>query len=167
MWTHINGNIRIDDLGSIGLEENNFLKEAEEFLGPIISYATPDEQWEECNLPLGSEGSILYSIIPPTDHSYGAVINFFGDLRDFPDDEDYGPDYRQKRSIESIEKWFEDVCKHYYIRQGVLQISKEYGSEIILLTYNDADYKTHIHKVEFTKRQQVLASKKDILTSKE
>lgn len=110
-WTHINGSIRVDSLRLLGdCQEPRFDK-----LFKTVTYEDIGDQ--ECNVPCGSEGSIDVKVYTNKNESCIAayVVSFFGDLRDFGGQED----------IESVKKWFNNICSKLWVRQAVLQILDE------------------------------------------
>ncbi|MCP3681274.1 MAG: hypothetical protein GY861_01160 [bacterium] len=111
-WTHVNGSIRIDALRIIGMPQPN-LKE----LFKTASFEDDSAVWDNCNVPIGSEGSIAVSIWEnPSDSAVTAyTVGIFGDLRDYEDEEE-------------IVKWFTDIIenKGLMIRDAIISIKIEY-----------------------------------------
>ena len=117
-WTHVNASIRFDGF--------SFMKDtmiSEKDLGQIINYDY-DGEWDT-KLPLGSEGSIEYTIV--TTGSASSVANravvFTGDLRDYDD-------------WEFILNYFNSIVEGRMIRSGVLEIDVE-GQDSMVFAYSD------------------------------
>lgn len=119
IWTHVNGNIRIDSLRF----DNNEISTIKNILGKIIHF---DDNDYKTNLPCGSEGSLEYNIVEnPNESDISAFsVSIFGDLRDY-DDVDY------------IEKWFNNILNEFLIRNAVLEINVEGQQNIILYSVDD------------------------------
>lgn len=100
-WTHVIGAIRYDGLGALGKDQPD--------LGTSCGYYDDDEQWEECDIPCGSEGSLQYAIWTNPDDNCVArwIATIFGDLRD----------YDEGKSQEVID-YFNRIVKDHFIRQG-------------------------------------------------
>jgi hypothetical protein len=125
-WTHINGQIRIDDMRF--LESEGALK-VKKILGNTFDWNSTEEEEEECSVPYGSEGSLQYIIYenPNLHHLAAYVVSVYGDLRDFGDDED----------VEKVKKWFTSVIDSSIIRQAILEIDVEGKGGIILYYSNE------------------------------
>lgn len=129
-WTHINGSIRIDDYVP-GERREEFRKYIEKLLGKQYDFEdllALEDRDPETILPLGSEGSIKYTIWEnPNDcHVNYMTVNIFGDLRNFGLPE-----------IPGVIKWFKNILMNIDFRSAILEIDVEYGPKIILLgNYN-------------------------------
>ena len=128
-WAHVCGCIRID---SLRLSENDIKKDSqriEEVLGKIMQWDYEGDDYGKTKLPMGSEGSLEYSIIgnPDLSHLAAYVVAIWGDLRD------YGEDIED---IQYIEDWFNNVCSEFIIRQAVLTITAGCLEEPKTITYN-------------------------------
>gem|GEM_PF-2960052 len=148
-WTHIAGTVRINSISEI---DGDIMQKIKDYLGEVVDFNSPEEVWDKSTMPQGSEGGIKYILSEDP-----RQVSFCADLRDYPSDSDY----HSERTVEAIITWFEEFLKNFWIRQAVIQINVEYGDEVILFTYSDAEYVTHIHKIVFSRRQQLFASKKD------
>lgn len=108
-WAHVAGVIRVDDLRVI---PTSVLADLKERLGPIKHYAD-DVDEETVKLPLGSEGSLQYSIYENPDKSTmtAYVITIWGDLRDYEE-------------TDSIAEWLKTTFdpNTTWIRQGVMEM---------------------------------------------
>ena len=112
-WTHIAGTIRIDTIDHDGVRSqiNKVLWQTWKW-GDTVD---PDTKYA----PYGSEGSIQYIITENPDESSitAFVVTFYGDLRDYDNDE-------------KIIAWFEKACDAFYIRQATITIDVE-GQKMI------------------------------------
>ena len=114
VWTHIAGVIRVDCIR--GISEPKFNKI---FIKSLWGEYNPD-----CNMPMGSEGSLDFRVIEnPNRNSIAAyTVVIFGDLRDFGTED-----------IHKIEDWWNKVLEQCdMVRQAVLQIQPEDGETKIL-----------------------------------
>lgn len=152
-WTHINGSIRYDHI-SLGLSEikhpiwnnkDNQYYSLDKILGnKFPSYAWNwdetlteekeveyDELWDSCEVPIGSEGSIDYSIWqnPKSNIISQYTVNIWGDLRDFG-----------LSNIDKVKSWFNKITDGFMIRSAILEIDIESHSTIIL-SYQDNQIK--------------------------
>ena len=138
IWTHVNGQIRIDDM-RFGTDSN--LSIIKNIIGNTCDYHSTDEEWEKCSVPTGSEGSLQYSIIENPDKSSLAAytVAIWGDLRDFSD-----------KDVDKIRVWFDKILNSsgLWIRQAVLQIEVENGI-CQILRY---EYEKLLHIIELEKK---------------
>ena len=149
MWSHINGNIRLDEFMFHDTEK------VKSILGKMAVYnkensGLPIKDFsilkEDIKLPYGSEGSILYSVITNTDeHSLPAhSISLWGDLRD----------YDLSIVNDEMIPWFQNLLNEFMknnlsIRNAILQIEVESGETIILIAdTNNIDFDNHTIKVK-------------------
>ena len=126
IWTHITGCIRVDDMKMI-LQPNNKTDFSKIFVRN--TWYHPNDNG---NLPTGSEGSIDVEFIDRNDDessSYMQTVAFFGDLRDFTQED-----------CQTIKDWWYNIPiqlgKGCSIRQAVLNVEPEDG-ESFLLTEKD------------------------------
>ena len=126
IWTHITGCIRVDDMKMI-LQPNNKTDFSKIFVRN--TWYHPNDNG---NLPTGSEGSIDVEFIDRNDDessSYMRTVAFFGDLRDFTQED-----------CQTIKDWWYNIPmqlgKGCSIRQAVLNVEPEDG-ESFLLTEKD------------------------------
>lgn len=120
-WTHIAAVIRIDALkGLFGPQSKDDIRKV---LGPIARFDGPEEDWDACTLPCGSEGSLEYDIWENEDaHCVAAfTVSVFGDLRDYDE-------------TESIKNWFDSLCSRFFVRQAVCLAETE-GCEARIFQY--------------------------------
>ena len=125
-WTHVNGSIRVDHLRNISPDINfdSIFKEAK----------WDEEDWDNCNIPCGEEGSLSVNIWEDPHQSSMAAytVNIFGDLRGYND-------------YEEIVKWFTNLVTKTFpmVRDAVITISVENeGYMILRLEENDEGDKT-------------------------
>jgi hypothetical protein len=130
LWTHVSGAIRFDGVVIRGNNEI-MLKGLRKTLGNTCNFDSPKEDWDKCNVPCGSEGSLQYEIYEYHTGLPWAIVPIWGDLRDFGSEE----------QVRQIKDWFYRVCKDWgLVRQGILQI--QVGSEEgIILQYTDKEAK--------------------------
>ena len=119
-WTHVNGCIRIDGIPCI---EDVSKKSIRKILGNTCDFNSSDSEWEACNVPRGSEGSIQYELISAGGGLVLWTIPVWGDLRDFGTDD-----------IHIIKEWFDKIINKsdLSIRSAILEIRIEYGETIVL-----------------------------------
>ena len=108
-WTHVSASIRFDGIMGIGLP-------TELDLGVICTF----EDWNETDMPCGSEGGIEYTVIKNKDENSMAamVVVFYGDLRDYEDSKE-------------ILSYFEKITNGRMIRSGILEIEIEYQEKLV------------------------------------
>lgn len=120
-WTHVAAIIRIDAIkGLLGPQSK---EDIHKVLGPVAEFDGPQEAWDACTLPCGSEGSLEYDIWENKDeHCMAAfTVSVFGDLRDYYE-------------TESIEEWFNSFCSKFMVRQAVC-IAETEGYEAKVFQY--------------------------------
>lgn len=124
-WTHVNGSIRVDHLRSItsNIDFNDIFRTTH----------WEDDNWDDCNMPCGSEGSLDINIwTAPSKSSIAAyTINIFGDLRDY-------------ENKEEIINWFHKLITKTFlmVRAAALTIHVEGSAFINLTLYDDKIYMT-------------------------
>lgn len=142
VWTHINGSIRID---SIHFLDNLNKADIAKILGKIVTWEDLMEDTSEIatELPMGSEGSLQYTIWENPDSSdiTRFTVNIWGDLRDY-------------RDLDAIKKWFEKVLNSgFMIRSAVLEVEVEYLEHVILVAHEaDSKFKLKCFKVKGAKK---------------
>ena len=117
-WTHVAATIRFDALRLPGMPDQRPI------LGNTCSFDSPQEDWEKCDVPCGSEGSVkhlIYEEPGPSLAAYVAII--WGDLRDYS-------------NVEEIKKYLERIIEGRMVRQGVAQIEVEFGLVHTLVVEN-------------------------------
>lgn len=160
-WTHVAGIIRLDSLGATivmgptSIKRQKIEEAVAKAMGNTCDYESEPEEWEQCNVPRGSEGSLQYNVFPNSDKddhalSWGYAV-IWGDLRDFGEEDVPGIQDWFQKSLERLqkpegfnpleemgmdEKW--DYMLHsFLIRQAVLSVRVEYGERTILLWDDD------------------------------
>lgn len=121
IWTHVAAIIRIDAVKGVwGPQSKDDIKRV---LGPIARFNGPEEDWDACTLPIGSEGSLEYDIWENEDPCFMAAftVSVFGDLRNYEE-------------TESIEEWFNSLCSKFMVRQAVCLAETE-GYEAKVFQY--------------------------------
>lgn len=105
-WTHVAGVIRFDDLMNTSGRPD---------LGNTCNFDSSEEAWDRCSVPCGSEGSLQHSmwINPEPNHLAAYVCTFWGDLRDYSNEQE-------------IVDYFKRITKGRLIRQGCFLIDVEY-----------------------------------------
>lgn len=122
IWTHVTGAIRID--GVLALGDKYTIEILKKFLGNMCKFSSTQEEWKNCTVPRGSEGSIQYHI-----HEYDkglpwVVVTVWGDLRDYGDLEG---------DFDKIVEWFTKICGGtYIIRQAILEVEVEGKTPCVL-----------------------------------
>lgn len=118
-WTHVAGIIRFDGLF---LGEELF---PQPDLGKTCHYDSQQEDWDLCNVPCGSEGSLQHSLHTNPDEASMArwVASFWGDLRDYSNERE-------------IVDYFNRMVKERMIRQGCFTVDVEFTSNNTYC-YND------------------------------
>ncbi len=109
-WTNVNGSIRVD---STPLKEKEI-----KALFKTCKYDSPVEEWENCNVPRGSEGSI--QVLVHFNHDrYEAcriTMTIYGDLRGFDESQHH-------EIIEWINRIIND--NDMSVRDGVLTLNEK------------------------------------------
>ena len=136
-WTHVIGGIRLDGFA--------FKKTDESKLKKIFIQSTFYNWNEKCNMPCGSEGSVMYKIIRNENKSCLNVcqIALWGDLRDYDSD----------RIKKEFNIWLESVKKKlnkegFLIRELILTAECEDG---VITTYRLNGYDGEILEQEVQK----------------
>lgn len=126
IWTHVAGVIRID-----GFIDKSNIGVIQQHLGKTCDYESSRTEWNDCDVPCGSEGSIHFEIVPYKDSAFIGLcqVIVWGDLRDF-----------DMERWSEIEEWFDRVTnivdEPFMIRQAVLEIQTE-NSASKVLQYKD------------------------------
>lgn len=113
-WTHINGSIRYDTFN---------LKEEEEPAFHQVKSGGDEIEWDNCDVPYGSEGSISISknTIYENDAQKFITYSFSGDLRN----------YSYEDNKDDLEDWINNLIPksdgnyNLGIRQGIFEIEYE------------------------------------------
>lgn len=128
-WTHVCGCIRYDSIRMAGMFFNTIDK-IKTLVGNTCSYEDPEEKWDKCNVPAGSEGSIqfVFWANPHLSSLSAFTVGVFGDLRDFGEED-----------VPKIKEWFNKVTigKGVIVRNAIIEICVEGIKEPIILRYDD------------------------------
>ena len=121
IWTQINGSIRYDDIRAF---EAGLLEKYKRALGNVVEFDDPEQKWDKCNVPLGSEGSLQWKLIENPDESSLAAytVLIWGSLRNYSD-------------LDEIGRWFCQCIlqEGFSVRQGILHAKVEGGEEVVWL----------------------------------
>ena len=119
IWTHVLGSIRFDGIPGLTPEPD---------CGIPCTFEDDEKQWDKCNIPCGSEGSLIISIWDNSFESSLAsnTISIFGDLRSFDDEQ-------------QIIDYFERITKGRMIRQAFYTFYVE-GSKERNFIYKDKGF---------------------------
>jgi hypothetical protein len=132
-WTHVVGCIRVDALVFRG---ENIKSNIEELFGKCVSFNDPGYMWDDCSVPLGSEGSVQYNVERTSEDDSSiawGVIYIWGDLRDYSD-------YR------AIYNWINNACKTIMVRSCCVKIDVEFKDSY--LVYDRFNRDTMITEIE-------------------
>lgn len=123
IWTHVAATIRFDAIRAFG---NNHKPD----LGSTVEYDSPEEDWDACNVPKGSEGSLQTHlwINPQTSNLAAYTATIWGDLRDYED-------------VEEVIAYLDRITEGQMVRNGIATIEVE-GSEPVIRHYNDGKWVT-------------------------
>lgn len=128
-WTHVCGCIRYDALRMAGMPYNT-IEQIKQLIGNPVSFEHDEKEWDACNVPCGSEGSIQFVFwVNPSLSSLSAfTVGVFGDLRDFGTED-----------VPKIKEWFERVTKveGIMVRNAIIEICIEGTKEPIILRHED------------------------------
>ena len=133
IWTHVNGNIRLDEFDYRNVEIIKFILGKMNTYDPGLS-GLPIEDFsnndKDILLPCGSEGSLKYNVLSNKDlNSLEAhSISIWGDLRDYDD----------KDVIEKLIPWFSNLLNCFiknrlFIRNACLEVEIEYRLHLVLV----------------------------------
>ena len=113
-WTHVCGAIRVDALVSSEFDDTAI--DLVERFGQPVSFDDPESLWDSCSVPLGSEGSIQYSVSHTGDQSSlsWGIVDIWGDLRDYS-------------NAQEIYEWVKKACIGLFIRSCSIKVDVEYG----------------------------------------
>lgn len=127
IWTHVSGTIRLD---SIRFNKEDTLTKRD--FDKIFKVCTWHKWNKNCNMPLGSEGSIQYSLWtnPDLSHVASYQLTFRGDLRSYD-------------NIDEIIEWWKSLTQkfkeigHLMIREGVLEAHVEFDDKPTIMGFMD------------------------------
>jgi len=105
--THVSGSIRFDGLPGVSPVPD---------CGIACSFTDTSEQWDKCNIPCGSEGSLTISTWKdPSGSAALYTVTIFGDLRDYDD-------------AQEIIDYFKRITKRQAVRQACFAIEVGCGT---------------------------------------
>ena len=123
-WTHILGGVRYDMffLGT-PIDEPAF---------NTCSFNDPEEKWDKCDVPCGSEGSLTVgkADVYRNDTQAFVTYSFSGDLRD----------YSYENDKEKLEAWINSLIPEeglVMIRQAVFQVDYEDRDGTVIYQYDN------------------------------
>jgi len=123
-WTHILGGVRYDmfPLGQ-PIDEPEF---------NTCSFHDPEEKWDKCDVPCGSEGSLTVgkTDVYRNDTQAFVTYSFSGDLRDYSYEDDK----------EKLETWINSLVPKeglVMIRQAVFQVDYEDRAGTVIYQYDN------------------------------
>lgn len=122
IWTHVAATIRFDGIRSLGMQKPN--------LGKTVDYESPTEDWDKCDVPCGSEGSLqTHFWVNPNASSLAAyTASIFGDLRDY-------------ENAGEVIAYLERITDGQMVRNGVATIEIE-GQPPVILHYQNEKWNT-------------------------
>ena len=109
-WTAINAAIRFDHLSVV---QGPF----DPFFGHTCTYEDGEAEWEQCDVPNGSEGSLQYKYVEYPDNENALVqgsLVIWGDLRDFEE-----ADHPQ------VIEYLTRICEDREVRSGIAQLNEQ------------------------------------------
>lgn len=123
-WTHVCGCIRVDWIESLSGSPVKMLRE---HFGQTCNYDSPDEDWNACNVPCGSEGSLQYTIQRTGGENSLAwgLVYLWGDLRDYGTDGTRG-------TPDDIFAWLVKTIDGLYLRGCAVKVDVEFGDSYLI-----------------------------------
>lgn len=123
IWTHVAATIRFDDIRAFG---GGMAPD----LGNTVVYDSQKEDWDKCNVPCGSEGSLQYHlwINPDASNLAAYTATIFGDLRDY-------------QNVGEILDYLDRITQGKMVRNGVATIEVE-GREPVVMHYHEDKWRT-------------------------
>lgn len=117
IWTHVAATIRFDAIRLTGfpsLRPN---------LGNTCTFESSPKEWDACDVPCGSEGSLQYHILenPRKEELAAYVVTIWGDLRSYD-------------NVEEIIGYLNRITTGTIVRQGCCVIEVE-GKETVFVAY--------------------------------
>ncbi len=123
-WTHLAGVVRYDSFNlGVPVAEPEF---------NTCNFRDPEEKWDKCDVPCGSEGSLTVAKcdVYRTDTQAFTTYSFSGDLRDYSYEDD-------KEKLESwIQSLIPDGGTPLMIRQAVFQVDYEDRKGTVIYQYD-------------------------------
>lgn len=118
-WTHVIGSIRFDGLPGMTPDPD---------CGTQCTFEDDEEQWDKCNIPCGSEGSLIVSSWrdPSGQGLARDTVTIFGDLRDYEDEQ-------------AIIDYFHRIVSGMMVRQACFSFFVE-GKETRTFVYKDKKF---------------------------
>jgi hypothetical protein len=134
VWSHITGAVRLDG----GLFEDNeaIENQVKEMFGNTCHFYSSEQEWDECNVPCGSEGSLKYEFIAEKDESFigAGIVLIWGDLRRY-----------ELEDWDEIEDWFTQCMKNisesenFFLRDNAILTVTSMGKSLHLVGMTDED----------------------------
>jgi len=133
-WTHVAGIVRFDGLFNMGMPEPD--------LGFTCRFDSKEVDWDKCNVPCGSEGSLDCKMWKNPDNGDLAARTayIFGDLRDYD-------------NADEIIEYFNRIVEGQIIRDACYVINVEY-QPIRTFTYIENEFRESINPVFGTDKQE-------------
>ena len=121
-WTHICGCIRIDFMQA-HMSDETLIRLIKDKFGKTAQFESSEEEWVECDVPTGSEGSVQYEVALTGNQSSLArvVVYIWADLRFFGEDD-----------VNELINWVKNSTDKLFVRQGVVTIGVEYGKKRVM-----------------------------------
>ena len=118
-WTHVCGVIRIDLLYE---QDQDIFQNITRAFGNTCNYDSPEEAWNKCTVPKGSECSIQYKIAKTgSEHSSAwGLVYLWGDLRDY-------------ENYTEIYEWIKKACKDFAVRSCCVKIDVEFKDSYLVM----------------------------------
>ena len=105
VWTHVNASIRIDGLPSEGDDIASI------DVGKQALWEASREDWEACDIPCGSEGSLQHRVLEYSDGLTWVLVSVWGDPRNYEEEHDG-----------EIVQYLSRITKGHQVRSGVAEI---------------------------------------------
>jgi len=114
-WTHVAATIRFDAIRLPGMPNQR------PDLGNTCDFDSPSSDWEACNVPRGSEGSLQVHLWenPHRNHVAAYTAMIWGDLRDYS-------------SVDEVIEYLNRITADRMVRQGVAEIAVEYRDPVVV-----------------------------------
>ena len=122
-WTHVAGIIRVDGMGSLlGMTSPDEKQAIEKVIGKTTDFISSYEEYDECTVPCGSEGSLQYKVDIHGGNSslYRGAVTIWGDLRDYDNTNEIVSWFKKTLESFNISKEFP-----FGVRDAVISIDVE------------------------------------------
>ena len=126
IWTHVAGCIRVDSVDTL----YDITPEIKKIF-KSCSFGSPREDWDNCNMPCGTEGSVQWSLWVNPDKSAMAshVITLFGDLRGYASSNEKDITLWWKKVLVKL-----NTCKGSFgVRDAIISIRFEDSQKTLIL----------------------------------